>query len=76
MEANFKTEIACVLLGKIIENEDIRGSDSSAKEIRQDAEAIADLLHTYIEAIMRKFEPPRSVTLNSPDYSYLPGSTK
>lgn len=76
MDTNFKTEIACALLLKILENEDIKDSTSSAKDIRQDAEAIADLLHTYTEAIMRKFEPPRSVTLNSPDYSYLPGGTK
>lgn len=76
MDTNFKTEIACALLLKILENEDIKDSTSSAKDIRQDAENVADLLHTYTEAILRKFEPPRSVTLNGPDYSYLPGVPK
>lgn len=74
MDANFKMEIACVLLLKILENEDMRDSTSSVKDIRQDAESVADLLHTYTEAIMRRFEPQRGITLNSPDYSHLPGN--
>lgn len=58
-----KSEIAVAFLNKILELEEMKDSTASMKEIKEDACNIADVVYIYTETLMRKFEPPRGVTM-------------
>lgn len=56
---DLKTEVIVAILNKVLESEDIVSSDSSMKEMREDAHNKADIVHLYTEAILDKFTAPR-----------------
>lgn len=66
MSQYIQAELASIFLNKILEKEDMKGTGDSLKEIKEDACNIADIVQIYVEAIMRKFEPPKGVTLRNP----------
>lgn len=63
MVPDMKTHIAVSILNKLLELEEMKGSGDPMKDIKEDACNTADVVYIYTEAIMRKFEPPRGVTM-------------
>lgn len=67
MDDKFRTQIACIFLDRILENEGLQRTDADAPDKKLDAREIADLLYTYTETVMQRFEPSKGTTYAPPN---------